>query len=276
MRLIRGLLCLLPALLRAQELPVEKGAFKLHLIQHAIGEERYEISRAPDSSLLVKITSEQADRGNLRNITAALRLNRDLTPANYEVKSRAASSVSVDASTVTVREDERERRFAAPPRYFVGFGSAPFSVQMMMLRYWLAHGKPAQLPILRAAAGAPDARIEFAGHDTIDARRQDHPAGSLHHRQPSVRPRDSLDGSGGQPGGRDDFCRRPAGRSRPLRVRTGVPAIVPRRRRGANADSCRDRTRGAAGAFGRLRHRRRDAVRRYRTRAGPRFGRDRA
>ncbi len=169
MRLIRGLLCLLPALLRAQDVPVEKGVFTLHLIQHTIGEERYEISRAPDSSLLVKITSEQADRGNQRNVTAALRLNRDLTPAHFELKSRAASSVSVDGSTVTVREDDRERSFAAPQRYFVGFGSAPFSVQMMMLRYWLAHGKPAQLPILRAGAGAPDARIEFAGRDTIEA-----------------------------------------------------------------------------------------------------------
>jgi imidazolonepropionase-like amidohydrolase len=166
MRFLRGLLCFLPALLRAQDAPVEKGAFTLHLILHAVGDE---ITRAPDASLQLKISSEETDRGNKRTVTADLLLNPDLTPARYELKSRVTSSMSLDrgASIVTVREDDRERSFPAPPRYFVGFGNAPFSVQMMLMRYWTAHDKPARLPILHAAVGAPDAQIEFAGRDSI-------------------------------------------------------------------------------------------------------------
>ena len=167
MRLLSVLL--LPALLLAQDVPTEKGQFTLHLILHAIGEERYEITRTPNASLLLKTSSEQSDRGTKRTVTATLQLNRDLTPARYDLNSRKASTVNVDAAaaTVTVREDDRERTFPAPPRYFGGFGNAPFSAQMMMLRYWLAHGKPARLPILRAAPEAPDARIAFAGRDSI-------------------------------------------------------------------------------------------------------------
>jgi imidazolonepropionase-like amidohydrolase len=38
---------------------------------------------------------------------------------------------------------------------------------MAMMRYWLAHGKPAELPAPRASAGAEPIRIEAAGHDSI-------------------------------------------------------------------------------------------------------------
>uniref|UniRef100_Q01RZ2 Amidohydrolase n=1 Tax=Solibacter usitatus (strain Ellin6076) TaxID=234267 RepID=Q01RZ2_SOLUE len=166
MRLLSGLL--LPALLLAQDAPTERGAFTLHLILHAIGEERYEITRASDASVRLHVTSEQSDRGTRRTVTASLQLTRDFSPVRYDLNSRTASSVVADAGgSVTIREDDRERTLSAPPRYFVGFGIAPFSVQLLMLRYWLAHGKPARLPILRTATDAPAARIEFAGTDSI-------------------------------------------------------------------------------------------------------------
>ncbi len=38
---------------------------------------------------------------------------------------------------------------------------------MMMMRYWLAHGKPAALPMLRANPSATPIRIALVGHDSI-------------------------------------------------------------------------------------------------------------
>src|SRR5207249_1545750 len=56
-----------------------------------------------------------------------------------------------------------------PPRYFVGFGYTPASVQMMMMRYWRNHGAPGSLPILRTnpAADSSAAQIKIAGHDSL-------------------------------------------------------------------------------------------------------------
>ena len=38
---------------------------------------------------------------------------------------------------------------------------------MTMMRYWLAHGKPALLPVMRNNPAADPIRIEAAGHDDI-------------------------------------------------------------------------------------------------------------
>ena len=42
-------------------------------------------------------------------------------------------------------------------------GASPFSMQMAMMRYWMAHGKPARLQIV----GGDRLLIEAAGKDSI-------------------------------------------------------------------------------------------------------------
>ena len=76
-------------------------------------------------------------------------------------------SVRVDSTSATVQEDAATRTFALPQRYFAIFGSSPFAVQMVMLRYWNAHGRPAQLPMLRARADSDPIVIEAVGRDSI-------------------------------------------------------------------------------------------------------------
>src|SRR6185295_19030787 len=103
--------------------------------------------------------------GNERSTTAVLRMKPDYTPLSLEVGPRR--SVVIAGSTAAVTEDAVVRSFALPERYFTIFGSSPFAVQMAMMRYWKAHGKPATLQTLRSKAGALPIRIELAGHDSI-------------------------------------------------------------------------------------------------------------
>ena len=168
---------------------VEKGSFKLHSLLHAIGEETYEVKRAGGDELVMTISSELTDRSNKRSIAATLRMKTDLTPAGFEQNRGGAratvaaptpgqaarleaaagvDSVEFSGGAATVREGESSRAITPAAKYFVGFGASPVSVQMMMVRYWMGHGKPAEMEILRAIPGAPDVEIEMVGTDSIN------------------------------------------------------------------------------------------------------------
>jgi imidazolonepropionase-like amidohydrolase len=143
----------------------QTGSFTIHMILHAIGEEKYEVTPS-DSGLTLNTTSQYSDRGMQRTTSAVLHTGPDFTPLSLEVKGRP-SSVKVEGATASVTEDGATRSFAPPERYFTIFGSSPFALQMMMMRYWIAHGKPASLPVLRANPAAPAIHIALAGHDSI-------------------------------------------------------------------------------------------------------------
>src|SRR5579872_4214811 len=134
-------LCLLLA--SALAVHAESGRFTIHMILHAIGEERYEVTPVA-GALTLNTVFEYSDRGNKRTTTAMLRTKADFTPVDFEIKDRP-TSVHILGSSVEVKEDQDARTFAAPRNYFAIFGPSPFAVQMMMMRYWLAHGRPEAL-----------------------------------------------------------------------------------------------------------------------------------
>ena len=158
---------------------LEKGSFRLHSLLHAIGEETYELNRAGEDELVMNISSELTDRSNKRVVTATLRMKADLRPVGFEQQRTAAPTATIPAPTVTVdsvefasgtatvREGDTTRAITPAQKFFVGFDASPVSVQMVMLRYWASHGKPAGLEILRAVPGAPNAEIEAVGSDEI-------------------------------------------------------------------------------------------------------------
>ncbi|HLJ89419.1 MAG TPA: amidohydrolase family protein [Candidatus Angelobacter sp.] len=169
----------LSALLQAgsvNQLPtssVEKGSLTLHLLLHPIGEENYEVVRDDAGGMVMNTSFEYSDRGRKRTVTSVLRMQQDFTPANLSVKSKNSptstteNSAEIRSGTATIREAETKQEIALPQRFFVGFGSSPFSLQMMMLRYWKNHGEPTRLPILRANAHTQEAEIRLAGHDSL-------------------------------------------------------------------------------------------------------------
>jgi imidazolonepropionase-like amidohydrolase len=147
------------------ETGAESGTLTIHMILHAIGQERYEITPA-DGALTLNTVFEYSDRGNKRTTTAMLRTKADFTPLDLDVKERP-TSVHIQGASATVKEDDAVRTFAAGSNYFTIFGPSPFAVQMMMMRYWNAHGRPRIVPMLRANPSSEPVRIEPVGHDSI-------------------------------------------------------------------------------------------------------------
>jgi len=114
------------AALMALSANADTGSFKIHMILHAVGEERYEVS-ASEGGLKLSTTFEYSDRGNKRSTAAELRMKSDYTPLSLEVQGRP-NSVHVDGSSATVHEDVRSRTLPAPEKYFAIFGPSPFAV----------------------------------------------------------------------------------------------------------------------------------------------------
>jgi len=127
----------------------ERGTLVVHFVQLPVGEETWELSEN-----VLHAHFEYTERGSTVPMTATLRVAADLTPIEFEAHGRSYRPFSVDAS-FRAGPDERKP-------FFTISGYAPFSVQMMMLRYWLVHGKPARMT---QRPGGDDVLIEETGHD---------------------------------------------------------------------------------------------------------------
>lgn len=148
---------------------VEHGKFTLHKFEQAIGEETYEIRHA-DSGLVAKVDFKFTDRGTPVPLSASFRSAADLTPQSFEIKGRTARPASID-ETVTVengrahlrtREKQTDADLPSGP-FFTIAGYAPTTMQMLMVRYWAAHGSPTEL----ATVPSGSVKIEPRGRDTI-------------------------------------------------------------------------------------------------------------
>jgi hypothetical protein len=172
-----GILILLTATLAVPLLEAdERGALTLYFLQLPVGEEAYQVTTEANGSLTLRASFEYTERGSRVPLSATLRMKPDLTPLQFEAKGKSYRPFSVDAAvqvnpdgrTATVREGDKTRQATLPARFFTISGYAPFSVQMMLLRYWAGHGKPARLTQLPAEAPGTEALIEVTGQDTID------------------------------------------------------------------------------------------------------------
>ncbi len=155
----------------------ERGTLALYFLQLPVGEETYQVTAEPGGSMVLRAAFEYTERGSRVPLAATLRMKPDLTPLEFEAKGKSYRPFSVDVSvqansdgrSATVREGDKTRQVSLPSRFFTISGYAPFSVQMMMLRYWSSHGKPAQLPQLPAEAPGTEAQIEVTGQETIQS-----------------------------------------------------------------------------------------------------------
>ncbi len=188
-----ALLCLLfsgGGGLSAQSKPlmVEEGKYSVHLLLHTIGTESYSVTETAPGQMVMTTTSTTSDRGMKRTSSTKLEMGPLFAPVMLE--QRASSGVSggsgasgssggsaVDVSltevkggSVTIRERGVGRTMRRPPVAFVGFGTMPASVQMMMMRYWKVHHQPARLPILRASEKALPLEIKLVGHDSFSVK----------------------------------------------------------------------------------------------------------
>ena len=148
---------------------VEQGKFTLHKFEQAIGAETYEIRQYGDS-VAVKVDFKFTDRGQDVPLSASFRSMRDLTPQAFEIKGKTARPVSIDESVtiesgkVRLRTRDKQTDAALPSGpFFTIAGYAPTTMQMLMVRYWAAHGSPAELPTLPTGS----VKIESRGKDNV-------------------------------------------------------------------------------------------------------------
>jgi imidazolonepropionase-like amidohydrolase len=146
----------------------EHGKFILHKFEQPIGEEIYQITN-DGTSLTAKIDFKFTDRGSPVPMSATFKAAPDLTPQAFEVKGRNSRSTEIDYAVeiqptkVRVRDRDAWSEATRPAAFFTIAGYAPTTMQMLMERYWAAHGSPAQLTTFPSG----QVRIEPRGKDTI-------------------------------------------------------------------------------------------------------------
>ena len=147
---------------------IEQGKFRLHKFEQAIGEESYTITQ-DNGSLAVKMDFKFTDRGTEVPLSAMFRAAQDLTPQAFEIKGKTSrqstidESVEVGAGKVRLRNHDKWTETVPPQQFFTIVGYAPTTMQMLLVRYWAAHGSPGQL----ATFPSGSVKVEPRGQDTI-------------------------------------------------------------------------------------------------------------
>lgn len=119
----------------------------LFLLQHRIGEERYSIEARGEANVLTS-HFEYTDRGTKIALDTTLTFSpKDYTPLSFESHGKSYRYFSVDASVPNAPRTANT---------FTLDGMAPLSAQALLVRYWLAHGKPS---MIRIAPSGDTARI---------------------------------------------------------------------------------------------------------------------
>ena len=163
------LLVLSSSLLIAQNPPAaESGKFQLHKFEQAIGEESYTIT--PDGSTrTLKTDFKFTDRGTPVPLTATLRTSDSYAPQSFVITGKTSrmsatdTEVTISNGSATIRQGKETRTVKVPHTFFTISGYAPVAVQMEMMRYWRAHGQPAQMDTLPIGA----VRIQDRGSETM-------------------------------------------------------------------------------------------------------------
>src|ERR1041385_5938514 len=125
--------------------PTERGTLRLHYVQKEIGFERYALAH-DNGALTLTADVDFTDRGGRIQLASTLRMRDDFTPIHFTANGKSYryvnvdSDVAVDGSTAIVKADGTAQRIQLPPLFYTVDGYAPLSAQMLMLRYWNAHG----------------------------------------------------------------------------------------------------------------------------------------
>src|SRR5262245_25902372 len=111
--------------------PSSATRLSLYLLSHRIGEERSGVTSSRDGSVLTS-HFEYQDRGTTVALDATLTHAPDFTPLAFEAHGKSYRYFTVDTSVPK----------ASGAASFTIDGMAPLSVQGVLVRYWLAHGRP--------------------------------------------------------------------------------------------------------------------------------------
>jgi imidazolonepropionase-like amidohydrolase len=148
---------------------VESDSFTVFRRELEIGVERYELRRDGDG-LALRATILASARGASMPVDATVRT--DTAYALRSLRFRGAinawarnvdRSIDVVDGVAVEREGARRREVRVPARWYSLVAHVPASAQELLLRYWLAHGRPDSLARLDGGAIA----VRDHGTDTL-------------------------------------------------------------------------------------------------------------
>jgi len=162
---------ILPGL--AGQQPETSGTFVLHKFGRAIGKETYSIAASGDQYTL---TSHFlfTDRNSPVPLETTFTARTDgMVPVRYTAKGRSARMIEMQ-DTIESKESALNltisgKTSAATPEgaWFITDGYSPVAMQEQMVRWWVAHNKPAEFTVYPAEAKVhiePAAEINVSGH----------------------------------------------------------------------------------------------------------------
>ena len=159
----------------ARKVSGEHGTFRLHVEEQAAGEETYTVTPA-GGGFKVSMQFKYTDRGRAVPLSANFDAGSDWTPTAFEIKGNTSrlstidQAVEVHANRLRIRSRSQWTDVAMPKRFFTIAGYAPITMQMLLLRYWRAHGSPREI---HSFPGGGDVKVTARGRDvvTVNGRR---------------------------------------------------------------------------------------------------------
>ncbi len=144
---------------------------RIHYVGYAVGTERYTIN-ATNGGLLLNADIDYTDRARRTHLASSLQMSADFSPRQLEISritdsaSHVETRINIDGATAHVIARGETTTVAIPAVAAVINGTAPVSQHLALVRYWLAHGKPASLAVV---PGGPTntVHIEQRGRDTL-------------------------------------------------------------------------------------------------------------
>ncbi len=155
----------------AQAQVIETGKFRFYETKQIRGEEDYTVSRTTDGELLVQAKTSMpfAEQETKPLVSATLRTKADSSPRTFEIKGPTLleleenTSIQIKDKTANIQDRGRNETLKLSPVCFTLSGYVPVTMEMMLVRYWLAHGRPASIPLLPTG----EAFVEFRGKDSV-------------------------------------------------------------------------------------------------------------
>ncbi len=172
--ILAGLALLFAATLaqaQADSVLIDSGKIRFYETKQIRGEETYQINQSPNGDLIVQTKTELpfAQQEKKPLVNAILRAAKDLTPQSFEIKGptlldlEEATSITVQGKTATIQDRGQNKSVEVSRKFFTMSGYVPVSIETMLIRYWLVHGRPASIALLPAG----EAFVELRGKDTL-------------------------------------------------------------------------------------------------------------
>ena len=155
----------------ANGVPIENGRIRFYETKQIRGEETYNIERAANGELIVQSQTDLpfAEQDTKPHVTATLRTTQDFKPVSFAVKGTTLleiaedTSIAIQANTAKIQDRGDNKSVEVKSNFFTMSGYVPVTMEMMLVRYWLVHGRPASIPLLPAG----EALVEFRGRDSL-------------------------------------------------------------------------------------------------------------